>query len=284
MKTAVVTIDVEPDYPPHLGDSRLGVEKALPRLLDLLKSEAVPADVFILADICSFYPSLPREIADRGFHLGNHGLRHRLLCLEEMTTQWREIRESTRILHETSGRDITSFRAPNFSFNGKTLQCLERTGYHIDSSVLPGRRMKRGLFGSVYDFRGAPTSPYHASMADVGKPGASSVLEIPVSANPETGQSPIGGGLLNTHGAARAFEIVRGMKAEPVVIVIHPWEYVNLSEKFTNLPDWTRRGCREDFDALSDFIGRLKGEGWAFASLGQVADEYERLKGSALSN
>ena len=278
MKTAVVTIDVEPDCPPNLGDSRLGVEKALPRLLDLFRSEGVAADVFFLADLCSFCPTLPKEIAAQGFHLGNHGLRHRLFCLEEMTTQWRDIRESTRILHEASGRGITAFRAPNFSANGDTLQCLERASYHIDSSVLPGRRMKRGLFGHVYDFRGAPTSPYHASIADIRKHGASSVLEMPVSANPETKQTPMGGGFINVNGAPRAFEIAKTVEVDPVILVFHPWEYVNLSESFPNLPAWTRKSCREDFESLREFIGRLKGDEWRFVSLETIADEHERLK------
>lgn len=278
MKTAVVTLDVEPDYPPDLGDSRLGVDKALPRLLDLFKSEDVAVSIFFLADLCRFYPTLPKEIAAQGFHVGNHGVRHRLFCLEEMTTQWRDIRESTRILREVLGRGTTTFRAPNFSANGDTLQCLEKAGYHIDSSVLPGRRMKRGLFGRVYDFRGAPTSPYHASIADIRKHGASSVLEMPAAANPETKQTPMGGGFINVNGAARAFEIMKTVEVDPAILVFHPWEFVDLSESFPNLPAWTRKSCREDFESLREFIGRLKDGGWRFASLETAADEYERLK------
>jgi len=277
MRTVVVTIDVEPDYPPILGDSRIGVEEALPRIFYLLRSEGIPANVFLLADLCNFYPSLAKEIVDKGFHLGNHGLRHRLLCIEEMPTQWREVRESSRMLEETSGRTMSTFRAPNFSVDGDTLMCLERANYHIDSSVLPGRKLRRGLLGHAYDFTGAPTSPYHASVAGAKKHGASPVLEIPVTENPLARQTPIGGGFLNTYGSDKAMEAVRLAEGAVVVLVFHPWEFVNLSEKHPKLPSWTRAGCRDNFQALSEFLGKLKADGCKFSTLEEIAESYQKI-------
>jgi len=275
-KTAIVSLDVEPDYPPYLGDSHMGVQIALPGILDLLKTEQVPANVFILAQLCSAYPSLPKEIADRGFNLGCHAMQHGLLCLSDFETQLREISESTRNLQEASGRKMTVFRAPNFSVNGDTLRCLEKTGYSIDSSVLPGRTMKHGR-GYAYDFRGAPTSPYHASLEEVTKHGGSKVLEMPATENPLNREAPIGGGYLNTKGVDKAVEAVLLADASPVVLVFHPWEFVDLFARFPTLPRWTKKGCRDNLPALSEFLGILKAEGYEFSTLDEVGQTFQAI-------
>jgi len=273
MKTAIVSFDIEPDYPPYLGESRLGVDFALPAILDLLKSEGVPANVFMLAALCSTYHSLPKEIIDKGFSLGCHAMRHDLLCMNDFQTQLQEITEATRILTENSGRKLTVFRAPDFSLNGDTLKCLEMTGYAIDSSVLPGRRMKNRQ-GYAYDFRGAPYSPYHPSLEDVSKHGDSKMLEMPVTENPLNREAPIGGGYLNTYGVDRAVEAVLSAVATPIVLVLHPWEFVDLHARFPKLPRWTKKGCRDNLPALSEFLGILKAEGYEFSTLEEMGKDY----------
>jgi len=273
---AIVSFDVEPDYPPYLGDSRIGVDIALPSILDLLKAEGVPANVFMLAQLCATYPSLPKEIADKGFNLGCHAMQHDLLCLNDFETQLRDISESTRILQKASGRKMTAFRAPNFSVNGDTLRCLKQTGYGIDSSVLPGRTMKNRR-GYAYDFRGAPTSPYHASLKDVTKHGDSKVLEMPATENPLNREAPIGGGYLNSQGVDKAVEAVLLADASPVVLVFHPWEFVDLFARFPTLPRWTKKGCRDNLPALSEFLGILKAEGYEFSTLDEVGQTFQAI-------
>jgi hypothetical protein len=277
-KTAIVSFDVESDYPPYLGDSCMGVETSLPGIIDLLRAEGVPANVFMLARMCSAYPSLPKEIADKGFSLGCHAMQHSLLCLSDFETQLREISESTTILQNASGRRMTVFRAPNFSVNGDTLRCLERTGYSIDSSVLPGRTMKVKR-RYAYDFRGAPKSPYHAALEDVTKRGDSRVLEIPATENPLNREAPIGGGYLNTQGVDKAVEAVLQAGASPVVLVLHPWEFVDLYTKFPSLPRWTKKGCRNNLPALADLLGRLRAEGYEFSTLDEVGRAFQATSG-----
>ena len=273
-RTVVISFDVEPDYPPYLGVSHMGINEGLPALLDLLKSENVPANVFFLAELCDDYPSLPKDVVRQGFHLRNHSVTHDLLCVESFEKQLQLVRSSTESLNEASGVRTTTFRAPNFSFNETTLRVLEKTGYLIDSSVLPERREKKGLHGYAFDFRGATRIPYHPSTDDVRKPGGSPVLEIPSTENPIVRAIPIGGGFLNTYGAAKGFEAASRAQGDAVVMVFHPWEFANIYEKHPNLPRWIRAACRKDLSALSEFLGMAKSDGWKFVTLEDVAETY----------
>lgn len=276
VKTIVVSFDVEPDYPPFLVDSHMGVDDGLPRLLDLFRAEKIPANVFFLAELCNAYETLPREIVKQGFHLGNHSMNHNLLCIEDFERQMQLLTESTRLIEEASGVKMTTFRAPNFSFNEDTLRCLEKAGYLIDSSVLPERRERKGIRGYAYDFRGATRVPYHPSNDDVRKPGASPVLEIPSTENPLVREIPIGGGFLNTYGAARGLEAVSKAQGEVVVMVFHPWEFVGLYDRYPTLPKWIKAGCRRDLSTLSEFLGTARDQGWTFTTLEDVAESFQK--------
>ena len=272
MKQIVVSIDLEPDYPPYLGPSYQSVNDATPKLLDLLHSESAPATIFMLAELCDPFPSLAKEIVQKGFHLGNHGLHHRILCSEDEQTQWRDLSESSRILQESSGQRMTAFRAPNFSMGNYAMSCLEKLGYRLDSSILPGRQMRKRLHRTAYDFRGAPRSPYHPAVDNIKKPGSSPVLEIPAAENPMFRQRPIGGGYLNLNGPTKSLEAIKMTDLPIVVLVIHPWEFIDMWGKFPRLPRWMRQGCRANLPALSELIGGLKDEGYRFSDLEQVAE------------
>ncbi len=275
MKNVIITIDVESDYPPIVEHSMLGIEIAMPRIMDVLKSEQVPANLFFLADLCKFFPSLPKEIIQNGFKLGNHSLHHRLLCLEKVADQWQDIERSTQILEEHTNSKITSFRAPNFSLNEDTISCLERANYRFDSSILPGRRLKRFPYRYAYDFRGAPTVPYYPSKSDIKNPGSSQILEVPVTENPLNREAPIGSGFLNIRGVEVTYEAIRESRTSPIILVLHPWEFVNLNEKIPGLPKWTQFGCREGFGALSQLIEKLKESEWKFITIEDVPKFYD---------
>jgi Polysaccharide deacetylase len=90
----------------------------------------------------------------------------------------RQISELTAAIEENLGSRPTTYRAGRNGFDGGTLPILERLGYTVDTSVDPlfNERRKRGML-----FAGAPLAPYFPDPADVRRPGASKVLEIPIS-------------------------------------------------------------------------------------------------------
>ena len=90
----------------------------------------------------------------------------------------RQLTELTSVIEETLGTRPTTYRAGRNGFDGGTLPVLERLGYTVDTSVDPlfNETRKRGM-----SFAGAPREPYHPGHLDVRRPGASPILEIPIT-------------------------------------------------------------------------------------------------------
>jgi peptidoglycan/xylan/chitin deacetylase (PgdA/CDA1 family) len=91
----------------------------------------------------------------------------------------RQIAELTQAIEANLLVRPTTYRAGRNGFDGRTLPVLERLGYTVDTSVDPlfNEKRKGGMV-----FAGAPVDPYHPDYADVRRPGASKILEIPISA------------------------------------------------------------------------------------------------------
>jgi len=70
-----------------------------------------------------------------------------------------------------------SYRAGRWGFSGRSLEVLEELGFLVDTTVIP-LRWERGK--DAPSFLSAPMVPYFPDRADPFKPGASSVLEVPV--------------------------------------------------------------------------------------------------------
>ena len=85
----------------------------------------------------------------------------------------------TEAIEYRLGARPVSYRSGRFGFSAAHVSALERAGYLVESSVAP-------LFYEAHkggpDFVGAPASPYFLDYDDARRPGASDVLEVPVSA------------------------------------------------------------------------------------------------------
>lgn len=94
----------------------------------------------------------------------------------------RQLAELTEAIASNIGVRPTTYRAGRNGFDGRTLPVLERLGYTVDTSVDPlfNERRKGGPA-----FAGAPSRPYHPSYDDVRRPGASPILEIPITSATE---------------------------------------------------------------------------------------------------
>ena len=91
----------------------------------------------------------------------------------------RQLRDLTETIEAHQGVRPRSYRAGRHGFDERSLRILETLGYGVDSSVDPlfNERRKGGAL-----FAGAPLAPYSPDYADVRRPGAARLLEIPVSA------------------------------------------------------------------------------------------------------
>ena len=90
----------------------------------------------------------------------------------------RQLRELTEAIAAHVGVRPVSYRAGRLGIDERSLLHLETLGYAVDSSVDPLFNETR-LGGPM--FAGARVSPYHPDSTDLRRPGASPILEIPVS-------------------------------------------------------------------------------------------------------
>ncbi len=253
-KRVAITVDLEQDYPTSTRSFR-GVEEGLPKLLALFRRLGIRAHFFVTADLCLGYADRLKAILAGGHDIGCHGASHQVPYYSAKPFQWQldSIRRATHTLEACLGVRPRGFRAPNFSVNGKTIAALDATGYEHDSSVLPGRRVRR-IGRTLLDFLSAPRLPYHPSSSNPATPGNARILEIPVTENPIVGGGPLGLGFVNARGVAETLEALGTSVGSPTIFLIHPWELVDPPKRG---PLWMASGCTSDTTKIEAFLDRL---------------------------
>jgi hypothetical protein len=63
------------------------------------------------------------------------------------------------------------------------METLDRLGFTVELSALPGLAREDSVAGYSYDWRSAPSLPYHPSRTNYQQPGDLSILEIPQTVN-----------------------------------------------------------------------------------------------------
>ena len=270
-----MTMDIEPDIIQYLKDSYIGVEEGLPRFIKVLEGNKIKTDFFVTGDVCEKYPELVRRICDHGHNLGCHGYSHAVqyYCQRKLDWQYDDLSKATGIIEKTTRHRPVMFRAPNFSANGDTIKALETLRYEIDSSVLPGRLVKKLRFWKVIDHREAPKEPYLPSKGRITERGESNILEIPVTENPMQKGSPIGAGYLNLHGVEETIKAIHMVDSNHVLFLLHPWECINLGEYHEELPQWIKAICRENHRDIALLIEKLRASDFIFSSLASLVPQ-----------
>jgi polysaccharide deacetylase family protein (PEP-CTERM system associated) len=123
------------------------VEKGIYKILDILDENNSKATFFILGWIAKKYPSLVREIYNRGHEIASHGFYHKELYLLDHNSLVKEISDSREILEDIVGEKIIGFRAPGFSFKENyffLLELLIDLGFLYDSSIFSMKRETGG--------------------------------------------------------------------------------------------------------------------------------------------
>lgn len=91
-------------------------------------------------------------------------------------------------VRETFDTDVVSHRAGRWAFDERYARILVESGYRVDCSVTPYVSWRsttgapQGTGGS--DYRGFPDGAYWIDPEDVGRPGRSDLLEVPVTIRP----------------------------------------------------------------------------------------------------
>ena len=208
------------------------MEEGAPWLLETLREEGVPATFFTTGDAARKFPGFVDDLLSGGHELGCHGMSHRAFTDLTEDEAKQEIQESAELLREWG--PVTAFRAPYLRFPEAYLGLLEREGFLIDSS--------RGKY-----------KPAHW-----GPTATTRLTRIPASITSSWLRLP----------ASMRDPMIRSL-ADPLVLFVHPWEYVD----FTRAPiPWDCRagtGQRAK-DSLREVIQLLKDEGADFVRISEL--------------
>ena len=189
-----LTVDFEPDCPPYLSTTFRGIEQGAPRLLELFADTGVRATYFTTSEVAERYPDAVRALLRDGHDLGCHGVTHTAFDRMDEATARHEIEESSRVLRDFA--PVTSFRAPYLRFPDAYVPLLEQSGFALDSSLAKYKRSYR-----------APRRP--TTLARIPASMTSSVLRLP----------------------AFVRDPWLATLRDPVVLFVHPWEFVDLTRE-----------------------------------------------------
>lgn len=231
MKRVLITFDVEQDCPPF-RDTYGGIEKGLPKILNLLNKKEVKATFFTTGDVASKYPKKIYDIINGGHELGSHGLKH--LRYDKISTQEMEkdLIDSTEILR--TFYNVVSFRAPNLQFPKDGICILKKLGFKIDSTKAKHKN---------------PFIKMHYS---------NSILRLPVTTTSL---------ILRLNKPFRNV-FLRCFK-DPIVLMMHPWEFIDLRSEDLRFDCRFRTGD-ESLKALEETIDFYKSQNANFIKMQEM--------------
>jgi len=189
------------------------------RLLDLFDRHGVKATFFTLGWVARRFPSLVREIRDKGHELACHSFWHRRV--DSLTpAQFREdTRQACDAIEQAASVRVAGYRAPTWSISGRSpwaMEILREEGFAYDSSIYP---IRHDLYGTP----GASRYPYTHVLSDGQR-----LLEFPPATARVAGMTfpAAGGGYLRilplayTNWVFGQFE----RAGRSLVLYLHPWE------------------------------------------------------------
>ena len=229
------------------------VERNMALILDLLDRHDTRATFFTLGWIAERYPSLVKQIIERGHELASHGYGH--LRANDQTPEafHGDLDRAKALLEDIGGVAVSGYRAPSFSIGAANLwahEVIAETGHRYSSSVYP----------IAHDHYGMPEAPRFAWRTPSG------VIEIPPSSLRLFGHNlPASGGgyfrLLPYPVSRWSIRRINGHDGEPCIFYFHPWEVdpqqprvaqAGIKSKFRHYVNLERMAGRLD-RLLSDF-------------------------------
>jgi len=125
-----------------------GARVGVPRVLELLRSAAIPATFFIPGHTIDSFPAEVGAILEAGHEVGHHSYAHIDPSLQSPDDERRDMERALQAL-DRIGVVPQGYRSPSADISPATLPLLEEYGFHYDSSLMAD------------DFR-----PYHPRIGD----------------------------------------------------------------------------------------------------------------------
>jgi peptidoglycan/xylan/chitin deacetylase (PgdA/CDA1 family) len=120
-----------------LSQGQYGHRVALPRILDLIDKEEIPATFFFPAWSLKIAPQQARIIKASGRHeIAVHGWIHELNTALDAETEERLLQKATDEIEDITGIRPVGYRAPSWNHSPNTLTIVRKMGFLYESSLM----------------------------------------------------------------------------------------------------------------------------------------------------
>ena len=124
-----------------LSQGEYGHRVALPRVLDLLRREGIPASFFFPAWSLKIAPHQAGMIQESGLHeIAVHGWIHERNSALDGETELRLLQQAVQTVEEIAGVRPVGYRAPSWNFSPNTLDIVQDLGFLYESSLMADDR------------------------------------------------------------------------------------------------------------------------------------------------
>lgn len=131
-----------------LSQGQYGSRVAVPRIVELLDAEGIPATFFFPAWSLKLAPEQAAVIQAAGRHeIGVHGWIHERNTQLDAATERRLLEQAVAAIEEIAGVRPVGYRAPAWNFSPATLQIVRDMGFLYESSLMADDRPYELLAG-----------------------------------------------------------------------------------------------------------------------------------------
>ncbi|MEJ2539020.1 MAG: polysaccharide deacetylase [Gemmatimonadota bacterium] len=125
-----------------LSEGEYGSRRALPRVLELLADEEVPASFFFPAWSLKIAPGQAERIqsAEEEHEIAVHGWIHERNATLDAATERRLLEQAVSALTEITGERPVGYRAPSWNLSPNTLDIVRELGFLYESSLMADDR------------------------------------------------------------------------------------------------------------------------------------------------
>jgi len=113
-----------------------GPTVAVPRILELLREQAIPASFYVPGWVAERWPAAVDQIADAGHEIGHHGYLHEPPASLAGDEEAELLDRGSDVLASITGRRPRGYRSPSWELSPRSLPLLADRGFVYDSSLM----------------------------------------------------------------------------------------------------------------------------------------------------
>jgi peptidoglycan/xylan/chitin deacetylase (PgdA/CDA1 family) len=147
-----------------LSQGLYGAKRAVPKIMELLAEERLPATFFIPGWVVDHHTDRCKEIRDAGYEIGHHGYSHEWADPEQPEKEAEELDRASEVLDRKLGIRPKGYRPPAAEITHNTIRLLTERGFLYNSNMLDDVFPYRHILA---DGRAGPVElPTHWSLGD----------------------------------------------------------------------------------------------------------------------